>query len=262
MSAPVNHNSPSLLSTRIGGEDAYEVKFLIDESIAARIEDWARASLTPDPHADPALNGAYRTTSLYLDTPNLDVYHRTPSYRRRKYRVRRYENLDWAFLERKSKRADIVAKRRTTIPLADLSQLDIPLSLDSWPGHWFHQRIALRNLRPACIITYLRTAFNGSCSEGPLRITLDRSLSGALHDQWRIPAPHHPRGLLPNRIVLEFKFLNSMPRPFKELMYDLRLAQVPVSKYRLCREAWGVVSPQIALPAADPRTGSSQANIA
>ena len=69
---------------------AFEVKFLLSSAEAREVERRLRGRLAPDPHADPALGGAYRVTSVYFDTPALDVYRRSDGYRRRKYRVRRY----------------------------------------------------------------------------------------------------------------------------------------------------------------------------
>src|SRR5439155_22125195 len=102
---------------------AYELKFLLDETRAQDVEAWAELRLALDPHSDPALGGASRTTSLYFDTPELDVYHRAPSYRRRKFRVRRYGSAPEVFLERKSKWGDRVAKPRTAVPAAELPLL-------------------------------------------------------------------------------------------------------------------------------------------
>src|SRR5438477_9037431 len=87
--AEPSHLSPSLRS-REDGTAAYEVKFLVSEAIAVTIERHAAAGLTLDPHADPKLGNAYHTTTLYCDTPALDVFHRTGAGKNRKYRVRRY----------------------------------------------------------------------------------------------------------------------------------------------------------------------------
>src|SRR5262249_22260166 len=100
---------------------AFELKFLVDEDRARAAEAWARHHLVPDPPGDPALGGASGTTSLYFDTPELDVYHRSPKYRRRKYRVRRYGAEPWTFLERKSKWGDRVAKRRSRVHEAEVA---------------------------------------------------------------------------------------------------------------------------------------------
>src|SRR5438093_5222453 len=92
--------SPSLLPPSPEGP-AYEMKFLLDTDQVGRVEAWAARHMLPDPHADPALGNAYRTLSLYLDTPALDVYHRVKPYRRRKFRIRRYSEEAIVYLERK-----------------------------------------------------------------------------------------------------------------------------------------------------------------
>jgi hypothetical protein len=105
--------SPSLAGPARERRAAYELKFLVDEALAAEVERWARTHLKADPHGQPELGGAYRTTSLYFDTPEMDVYRRTPGYRRRKFRARRYGLTSWLYLERKWKAGDRVSKRRS-----------------------------------------------------------------------------------------------------------------------------------------------------
>src|SRR5262245_16404917 len=58
-----SHESPSLSAKCAGAGPAFELKFLLTESQARQIEDWARQRLALDPHGDPALGGAYQTTS-------------------------------------------------------------------------------------------------------------------------------------------------------------------------------------------------------
>lgn len=229
--------SPSLKTPGDGAAPAYELKFLVDEDRAQEVEAWARRRLVPDPHGDPALGGAYQTTTLYFDTPGLDVYRRTPSYRRRKYRVRRYDSAPWVFLERKSKWGDRVAKRRVLVPTAELPLLAGTVAPPEWPGHWFHGQLLPRDLLPACRIAYLRTAFVGACAEGPLRLTLDRQTRSAGAEGWRLDTFKGGRPFLTGRVILELKFRTALPALFKALVQELRLNPSPASKYRLCREA-------------------------
>lgn len=233
------HESPSLASPEVPGQ-AYELKFDVDEAVAARVEEWARRRLAPDPHADSALGGAYRTTTLYFDTPALDVYHRTTGYRTRKFRVRRYGMMTWVFLERKTKRGDAVRKRRAAVPDTEVAMLAEAKAPPDWAGAWFHRRVHARGLRPACRIAYLRTAHVGDCAEGALRLTLDREVRGVMAQHWRATSVEGGLPLLHGRVILELKFLNALPLPFKELVEKLSLAPSPVSKYRLCVEAWGM----------------------
>src|SRR5262245_17899821 len=93
----------------------YELKFLVTEPQAREIEERVGEQMVLDPHADPNLGNAYRTTSLYCDTAQFDVFHRLGSCKRRKHRLRRYDRTSEVFLERKIKWGDRVKKLRTMI---------------------------------------------------------------------------------------------------------------------------------------------------
>src|SRR6202011_4628261 len=142
---------------------------------------------------------------------------------------RHYGAAPWAFLERKSKWGDRVEKRRTAVHAADLATLARPLSVVTWPGHWFHRRLLARHLGPACRIAYLRTAYVGACAEGPLRLTLDRRARGALGRDWDVGPPEAALPLLRGQVILELKFRAALPGPFKELVQDRKLCPSAVS---------------------------------
>lgn len=236
------HTSPALLAMGEQDAPAFELKFLLDDQHAGRVEDWARTHLALDPHGDASLGGAYHTTTLYFDTPELDVFHRTPSYGRRKFRARRYGMTSSVYLERKTKTGDRVSKRRVQLPCDDVALLANPMALETWPGQWFHQRLRLKNLQPAARIAYRRSAYVGACAEGPLRMTFDRELHGALTNDWRLLPGSDGLPLLARHVIVELKFLRALPQPFKDVVRDFRLNPTTVSKYRLCRDAWGAVS--------------------
>ncbi|MCA9072448.1 MAG: polyphosphate polymerase domain-containing protein [Planctomycetaceae bacterium] len=231
------HLSPSL-GVRGQSIPAFEVKFLVTERQGQEAESWARDHLALDIHGNPNDNGTYQTTSLYTDTTALDVYRGTPKYRRRKYRVRRYGSGTELYLERKTRKGDRVAKRRDVVPTGELPLMAHPLSATDWQGHWFHSRLMKRQLRPVCRISYRRTAFVGQSSEGPLRLTLDRDVQGALTSDWDLESNLETRTALEGWVVLELKFQTAMPAPFKRLVQDMKLNPTGVSKYRRCLEAW------------------------
>jgi hypothetical protein len=236
--APAPLDSPALYR---GAADApaFEVKFLLTDAQAREVELQLWSSLAPDPHGDPALGGAYRVTSVYFDTPGLDVYRRTDGFRRRKYRVRRYGALPIAFLELKAKRAGQVRKRRTPVPLAEVPRLSGDAPAD-WPGAWFAERLAARGLKPVCRVSYDRVALVGSTAGGPIRATFDRSAVG---EPATGPAPDRVDGgrpLLGDEVIAELKFLGGMPAVFKDVVEGLRLVPRKVSKYRRCVDAVGL----------------------
>ena len=231
--------SPSLSNGAAGEQrtDAYELKFHLPADAAARAEAWARRMLMPDPHGDGA--GHYLTTSLYLDTPAFDVYHRTPGYKRAKYRLRRYGESDAIYLERKRRKGDVVAKRRDAVGTGDLILLGSPEVAPEWPGWWFHRKATFRNLRPSCLISYHRTAFMGPSTTGAVRLTLDRDVTGAPADGWHVRRLEDGKTLLPG-VILELKFRAAVPPLFLELLAELPQTTGGVSKYRLCVDAWGL----------------------
>ena len=59
---------------------ARELKFLATLDMADRVETRARARLARDPYGSGESGDAYRTTSLYFDTPAFDVLHRKGSF--------------------------------------------------------------------------------------------------------------------------------------------------------------------------------------
>jgi hypothetical protein len=218
--------SPSLA---VDTADAFEVKFLLAEREAARVEAWARQRLLPDPHGH---NGTYLTTTLYLDTASLDVYHKSSGYRRSKYRLRRYGGGAVVHLEHKKRKGDRVRKRREVLPLADLPRL-----LDGGTDGWFGRCIQERMLHPVSWVGYARTAFVGSAHGGGLRLTLDRGLQGMPASGWTLPERIDGRELLPGEAILELKFRSALPGLFRDLLGNLSARPAGRSKYARCVEA-------------------------
>src|SRR5437867_3920280 len=101
MSMPLSHEflSPSL---RPNGRSvaAYELKFLVAGAKARDVESWLVGRMHLDPHGDPALDNAYRVSTVYSDTSDLAVFHKAPGYANRKFRLRRYGSSPHVFLER------------------------------------------------------------------------------------------------------------------------------------------------------------------
>jgi hypothetical protein len=233
--------SPSLVAPEEPNATAYELKFLVQEARAAEIEAWGRERMMLDPHGDPARGGGYRTTTLYCDTPALHMYWRAPSYRRRKFRVRRYGSEETVYLERKTRKADRVAKRRMVVALGELPLLGGEPRAE-WPGDWFHRQLSARDLRPVALVRYDRVALIGQGAEGGLRLTFDRSLSGVRWQAWSVPAMEEGAGFLQGRVIVEMKFRTKLPGLFQELMARFRIGPTAASKYRRCIDTCGAPS--------------------
>jgi hypothetical protein len=222
----VDARSPSLRGRRAGDLPACEMKFLLDEATALAVEEMLSIHLSPDPHSratnDTPLG--YHITTLYCDTPEWSVLHRRGRHRLSKFRLRRYGDSPRIFLERKSKRGIVVRKRRSTIDLA---------SLRDFSG-WYRNQLVRNRLAPVCLIEYDRVAYCGASVEGPLRLTFDRRIGGALHDEWSLASRQSPAPFLAGKVVCEFKFRGALPSLFKSAIATLQLAPCGVSKYRQC----------------------------
>jgi hypothetical protein len=228
--------SPSL---REGGRTAYETKFLVVEETARRLEATLRGRMTTDPHVDRSAD-SYKVTTLYFDTPEFDVYAKTPGYRTAKHRVRRYGDDAAVYLEWKSKRGQRVRKRRSVASQDDLARLAVLADVAAWDGRWFVERIHARRLAPVCRVAYDRLALCGDSETGPIRATFDRRLRGGACSTVVLDA-ESPMAPLPIAgVVVEFKFTDSMPHLFREAMTQFPLTSAAASKYRACIDALGL----------------------
>jgi hypothetical protein len=219
---------------------ASEIKFVVSTELAARIGHWARTHLHPDPHGSGPFGDEYQTTSIYFDTGDLDVFHRRGSFGRSKYRIRRYGTAPVAFLERKMRQPNVLAKRRT---LASLTALDRLATADldvSWEGHWFHRRIVSRRLQPVCQVTYHRVARVLGHEGETIRLTLDSNLAAQPSKRTGFA---HPAGVpfMHDRVILELKFRGGLPAMFRRLVEEFRLNPEPASKYRMGLAAFSSV---------------------
>ena len=238
---------------------AYEVKFLLSEPQAREVELMLLPEMEFDRHADPSLGHAYRVTSLYYDTPSMDVYFRRDGYRGEKYRVRRYGSAPATYFERKTKHGQKVRKLRSLVPL-DPEAAAPPQPAEAHPAAWFNREVQQLSLRPVCQVTYERVALVGVNGAGPFRVTMDRAArgvpAGAHGSETANGSPNGSAGglsgsrfvspfeggltLLDDDVIVEFKFMTAMPRLFKDTIAALHLAPQSVSKYRRCVEAAGL----------------------
>lgn len=222
---------------------ARETKFLVEASLIPELKAWVRSSLGRDPHGTGDHGDEYATTSLYFDTRSFDVYRRNASYRRGKFRIRRYGLLDFIFLERKMRTDRLLAKRRTTVPLDGLQRIGEPTADRSWPGYWFHRRILMRGLQPLVQISYERTARLSILNGDPIRFTIDTNLRVLpMPDRAFLPGLGFP--LLEDKAIVEMKYRRDLPAVLKEAVERFRLAPVAVSKYRVGFKALGYVAPE------------------
>ena len=210
---------------------AFEIKFVVDAQMGERIRTWARTLLDADPHGTGPFGDEYRTSTLYFDTAENHVFHRRGSYGRAKYRIRRYEDGETVFLERKLRRPGMLVKRRTQVALGELERWGVADAPRLSSAEWFRCRTAVRALRPVCQVSYHRTARILDTGTGLARLTLDQSLRVVSVSGARFSSD--PGTLVLPGVILELKFKSHVPAIFKRLVEDCHLSPQTASKYRL-----------------------------
>ncbi|MCC6739167.1 MAG: polyphosphate polymerase domain-containing protein [Planctomycetia bacterium] len=231
--------SPSLRA-QSADSFTYELKFLIPAAVAAQLEARARGEFCPDPHGDPALGGAYAVTTVYLDTPGFDVFHRARELEGAKLRVRRYGSGALVYLERKQRRGDRVQKRRSAVEGADLAVRMGGVEA-GWAGEWFRDEVAARLFQPVCRLDYERAAWFGTVDARHFRLTIDRRIAVSPACGWEPGEVREARPAFPGQAVCEMKFRDSLPAPLRAIVADFGLSPAGVSKYRQACALLGIV---------------------
>ncbi len=234
--------SPSL-GTGHASKFASEVKFVVSPSQADEIRKWSRANLQADPHGSGETGDNYTITSIYLDTENFDVLQRNGSFGRGKYRIRRYGDSSEVFLERKMKTRGLVSKKRTQVPLHDLTLVATGEPNREWAGYWYHRRLTARRLHPVCQISYQRTARMLMSPTGPLRLTLDEQVAAVGVNQFAFEQAE-PALLSTGGVIVEIKFRQQMPALFSAFIQQFALTPKPASKYRIACATLGLGIPK------------------
>lgn len=233
---PAESLSPSLLGGSKSRPPAFEMKFPLTPELALEVERRLASRMTLDPHANVNLGDSYLITSLYTDSPELDSYHRRGKLRTVKFRVRQYGADGPICLERKTKRQQLVSKRRVFISSHELDLLAVAECGANWPADWYRQQLIRHQLQPVCQISYLRKAFFASSENGPVRLTFDRDLHGRSACSWRT-APESGTPFATELVICEFKFTAALPAIFRNVIAELQLAPGCFSKYRRCMDA-------------------------
>ena len=231
----------------------YELKYLVNESMAREIRDYARHYLAPDPHADPEKGYAYPIYSVYLDSPKLDLLHATVQGHadRFKLRMRYYHDRPESpvFFEIKRRYNSAILKARAVVRRDAWRRLLLGASPDRYdledPTD-AQSEIALRRFcqlshrmgaTARVLVVYTREAWltpDGNSA----RLTFDRELEGAPFDpavddatttrseKWVKPPV---RG-----VVLELKFTDRFPHWMREMTQLFGLQRCSFAKYVKC----------------------------
>ena len=221
----------------------FELKDVIPASVRDDLLDTLRAGVSPDPQG--GAEGAYRVTSLYYDTRDLACFRaKLDGVKfRRKVRVRRYGGATGSpeaevMVEIKQRINRTTQKRRIALTLREAYALCSGELKREWTdagdaavaGEVEFLALALQ-LRPACVIGYLRQAFVGSRYEPGLRITFDYGLWSSSASHGLAEGAMRYSILPPNWMVLEVKADHSIPLWVSNLLARHRVELSRFSKY-------------------------------
>lgn len=230
---------------RIKTDLRYELKYLIRREQMAGLAADLAGHMDVDGHGNEL--GQYPIASLYYDTPGYQAYwdkldgHRN----RRKVRVRVYGDQTVtpdtpAFLEIKERINVRMRKRRVALryeqaiafdEFDDLSRT-LPESGAAVLQEVYYLYRTLQ-LRPACIVYYDRTAYEGRAPYEDLRVTFDVNLRGRTHDLSLISTGHATgQYFLPvDAVILEVKANQNTPAWLVALLRKHGCTYYRISKY-------------------------------
>lgn len=221
----------------------HECKYLIPETVAARVRSDLTPFVRPDPHAALRPGFRYPISSLYLDSEDMALYRATIEGNRARFklRVRSYSDAPDApvVLEVKRRSGGIVRKSRCPIPrqfvpgvLAGEAE-DVP-GLDAPSRAALREFVGLmlaRRASPRVVVRYDREAYVGSSGEG-IRATFDLRLRALPCDRPEVPIV--AAGFVPIRqglVLLELKFNDRCPGWLVRLVQRHELQRTSFSKY-------------------------------
>ena len=220
----------------------YELKYLVDEPVLARLRPELQARLDPDPHGDL---GSYPVWSRYYDTYDLRCYwEKIDGIRfRRKLRLRHYGpphelSLDtptWVEIKQRINR--VTQKRRARLPYEQAIALCAGRAIDGCvPGdeavvEEVQRLVGDFDLRPSTAIGYTRDAFVGREEDAGLRVTFDVRVRARDRDLDLSVDGENRFIIHPDLCVLEVKVNERVPYWLTELIARTNLQLVRISKY-------------------------------
>lgn len=217
----------------------HELKYLISQRDCNLLKHRLEEFLERDAHVDG--NGQYKVRSLYFDDYWNSAYKEKMMgiMNRAKYRIRIYNDNDKVIsLECKLKRGSCIAKKKASLTRKEVYQIldgdygflersDKPLCRE------FYYECVTRIMRPRVVVDYSREPL--VFLPGDVRITFDRYLrAGSMgYDIFDKSLPTL-QVMEPDRLVMEVKFTEFLPRLIRQILPPKSSEQAAVSKYIMC----------------------------
>lgn len=223
-----------------------ELKYIIPERVAVSIRDFLLPYLDMDPFGGSQPDLSYPVHSLYLDSPELALYHSTLNGDRNRYklRIRFYEGRPQApvYLEIKRRDDGSIYKERCAVnrdAVGDIISGRLPDRRDLVNGNSAGERALAnfcRNLNqiqavPMAHVAYRREAWL-SHGSNRVRVTMDRQVQSCREPSIRLDAQlTHPVSVFGDEVVLELKFTGRFPSWMGDLVRVFSLKQCSAAKY-------------------------------
>jgi VTC domain len=226
-------------------QSRFELKYLINETMAERVRDFVQCYLSMDEFSVGKPNYSYPVHSLYLDSDNLEIYWRTINGDKNRFKLRLRYYSDHpdspVFFEIKRRMKDVILKQR-----GGVKQSAVPLLLS---GHFptmdhmisktpnglvavqrFCQLMTELHAKPRSHIFYQREAYVSDDDE--VRVTMDRDVFSEPNLQSSIKVKMtRPVHSFVGFVILELKFTNRFPNWFRELVRIANVMQCGAAKY-------------------------------
>jgi hypothetical protein len=232
----------------------YELKYILNLEQYLQFAEILPNYLELDPQGDQ--HGRYKITSLYYDTEDYKAYwDKIEGHKfRRKVRIRLYggetatpETL--CFAEIKQRINKTLQKKRIYVPYTEAEALcgasePIPSEAtmsetDREVASEIRYLQSTLQLRPACIVSYDRMAFDGSEYEDGLRITFDTNLKGRTYDLSLLSYAPNQFFIAPDHCIMEVKVNYRVPYWLTEIIGKHGFTLRRISKYCATLQQFG-----------------------
>lgn len=227
-------------------QQRFELKYLIDESLAPGIRDFVSSYLELDDYAVGRPNLSYPVHSIYLDSDELMTHQATinGTKNRFKIRLRYYDDKPNTpvFFEVKARVDNCILKqrcgvKRESVPLLAAGQLpELDQLFSKEPRHLaaiqrFNLLVQRLCARPKVHNCYLREAWV-SPEGNSVRVTFDRQvLIEPYFETVPIISLVSPVQVNAEHTILELKFTTRFPNWLREMVRQFNLMQWSSAKY-------------------------------
>lgn len=225
----------------------FELKYHIDERMARMVRAAVGQRLELDPYGVGKPDFSYPIHSLYLDSPDLELYHSTINGDRNRFKLRaRYYDDDPdkpVFLETKRRVNDCILKERAIVHRDRFETM----LLQSWPSPQdlvnptaeqltaarnFCQRIDRLRALPISHVSYRREAWY-SPGYNSVRVTMDRDIVCEPCSRYSTSTVlENPTDVFqPGEVILEIKFTERFPDWLSHMVRSHDLIRSSAAKY-------------------------------